>query len=437
MATPSPGAALLAVVTPLVLFHVDYQPGVTLGTGAADVDVHLSDVLLLVLGIAVLARLARRGPAPLRPGLPVWILAGGLLAWIGVATLHPLLSDRDYAFAQHLVTAAKFAEYAVLALAVPVLARTRDELELLLGAIAGWAALATAVGLAQFAGLDVFDAWAAGRRQPSFLGHHDFAALAGCAFAIGLAGLVFRRHRNLGAAACAAGLLGLLLSGSVAGLLGIVAALAAAALVALLRRTGIRAVAAAAAAVAVTGLLLVAFRGNDLDDFLRFTGVLSQDQEQVKADRGVETYSHRSLLAYLGVRIWADHPVAGAGWQASGEYDLVSEYLPDARARFPELPDEAFPLPGRRYGVQNAWVQALADLGLVGFALFAALLGTGLWLAGRRALLTGDWTALAAAGMLLVVGAVWTAQGLVAALALDTLTWVALGLAAAVPAPEP
>ena len=62
------------------------------------------------------------------------------------------------------------------------------------------------VGVLQFFGvLGDLDDTPAGRRKPSFLGYHDFAALSGCAFAIGLAGLVFRTHRTLGAAACAAG----------------------------------------------------------------------------------------------------------------------------------------------------------------------------------------------------------------------------------------
>jgi hypothetical protein len=108
----------------------------------------------------------------------------------------------------------------------------------------------------------------------------------------------------------------------------------------------------------------------------------------------------------------------------------VSPYLSDARKRFPDVPAEAFPAPGRRYGVQNAWVQSLADLGAIGFLLFAGLLGAGVWLALRGAIGAGAWTSLAAAGILLVAAAVWTAQGLVAALALDSLTWLGLGLAA-------
>lgn len=429
LAIPSPGAALLAAATPLVLFHVDYQPGFTIGTGAADVDVVLSDFVLLVLGIAVAARLARAGPHPLLHGRPVWLLAGAFLGWIAISTLQPLASSREYAFSQHAVTAAKFAEYAVLALAVPVLARRREELELVLGVIAGWAALATAVGLIQFAGLDVFGAWPAGYRQPSFLGHHDFAALSGSALAIGTAALVFRKHKLLAAAACAAGALGLVLSGALAGLLGVLAMVVAAAIVVLRRRESLRPLATIGAGIAVAAIALVTFRGNDLDDFLRFAGLRGTAERTQAA--GVETYSHRTLLAYLGLRIWSDHPVLGAGWQASGEYSLVSRYLPDARERFPSVPAEAFPAPARRYGVQNAWVQALADLGAVGFLLFAGLLTAGVALGLRAAIDAGAWTGLAAAGILLVTAAVWTAQGLVAALALDSLTWLGLGFAAA------
>ena len=427
MATPSPGAALLAAVTPLVLFHVDYQPGVSLGSGTTDVDILLSDVLIGVLAVVVAVRLARDGWGVLRPGLLLWALTAAFLTWIAVATVHPLLGG-DYAFGEHAVTAAKYAEYAVIALAVPVLARRGEERELLLAVVAGWGILAAAVGLAQFAGLDVFDAWAAGRRQPSFLGHHDFAALSGATFAVGASALVFQKHKLAAAAACTGGAVGLLVSGSVAGLLGVLATLAVVGLVALRRGNGLRTVAALAAGVAVTGLALVAFRGNDLDDFLRFTGILSAREETTAT--GVETYSHRTLLAYLGLRLWADHPVVGAGWQASGEYDRIEPYLADARARFPDVPDEAFPTPGRRYGVQNAYVQALADLGAVGGLLLAALLGAAAWLGTRRAL-RGSWAAAAAAGIVLVAAAVLTAQGLVAALALDTLTWLGIGLVAA------
>jgi O-antigen ligase len=230
-----------------------------------------------------------------------------------------------------------------------------------------------------------------------------------------------------------AGGVGLTVSGSIAGVLGILGVLVAAALVVLLRRrSAAKTLAIASAGAAVVAVLVVALRGNDLDDFLRFTGVLSERPQQ----RGVETYSHRTLLAYLGLRIWIDHPVVGAGWQASGEYRLVSRYLPDAHRRFPDVQEQAFPAPDRQYGVQNAFVQALADLGVVGLALFAGLLAAGIWIAERRALRADAWVSLAAAGIVLVTAGVWTAQGLLAALGVGSLMWLGLGTAASVPADE-
>ncbi len=88
------------------------------------------------------------------------------------------------------MTAAKFAEYALLAVAVPLLVRRPADIQPLLWALAVWAIAASAVGLLQFAGVPIFDAWKAGWRQPSFVGHHDLAALCGVAFAIGTTGIV-------------------------------------------------------------------------------------------------------------------------------------------------------------------------------------------------------------------------------------------------------
>ena len=42
-----------------------------------------------------------------------------------------------------------------------------------------WSLVASSVALVQFFGVDVFDAWPPGWRQPSFLGHSDLAALSG------------------------------------------------------------------------------------------------------------------------------------------------------------------------------------------------------------------------------------------------------------------
>ena len=94
-------------------------------------------------------RLARSGAGLLRGSSPFWVAAGAFLGLdrrehVAPAPLRPRLRLRAA-----LITAAKFGEYAILAPAVRARSRrTRDERELLLGAIAGWASRPTAVGLA-------------------------------------------------------------------------------------------------------------------------------------------------------------------------------------------------------------------------------------------------------------------------------------------------
>ncbi len=58
-------------------------------------------------------------------------------------------------------------------------------------------------------------------------------------------------------------------------------------------------------------------------------------------------------------------------------------YLAAARRRFNQ-PAEAFPSPAHRWGVQNAYVQSLADLGILGLVAFLAALLVPRRLAARR-----------------------------------------------------
>src|SRR5207237_5481233 len=132
---------------------------------------------------------------------------------------YPLLQDETYRWRSHLVTAGKFAEYGLLALAVPLLVRSRQRLEPALLALITWSAAATVVGVVQFFGGNLAGGWPAGRRQPSFLGHHDFAALSGAALAVALVHIAVRQRLVPTAAAVTAapaGTTGLIVSGSTA-----------------------------------------------------------------------------------------------------------------------------------------------------------------------------------------------------------------------------
>jgi O-antigen ligase len=108
--------------------------------------------------------------------------------------------------------------------------------------------------------------------------------------------------------------------------------------------------------------------------------------------------------------------------------------LPALHREFPNTPPQAFPSPQHPYGVQNAYVQALSDLGVVGLVLFLGALLTPLTLGGAR-LLRGspDVSALVPVSWLLVTMGVLTAIGLVAGIPLDAMLWIAAGLCAAPP----
>jgi O-antigen ligase len=220
-------------------------------------------------------------------------------------------------------------------------------------------------------------------------------------------------------------------AGAIASVLGLVTALAALAVVLVIRRelsTRRAAVAAGVALVVVAGA--IAIRGSDLDAFARFLGA-KPGTEQPHATK-IQTYAHRTLLAWLGFEIWKDHPVVGVGWEGSAEPANFEPYLPAARARFPDESPDAFPSRDehRRYGVQNVWVQALADLGVVGLALLVALFAAAAWTAARPTVRLGSVPALVGLGWIAVLVWLWTAQGFIAGIPLDALTWLGFGLGA-------
>jgi O-antigen ligase len=428
-----PASVVLAAAIPFLFFHIDFQPGFTVDVGSLSAHAVLSDFAVLAVAVTALVAGVRHGFAPLRAGWPVWV-AGGLFCLLaGAASLYPRIWDDAYDVSTHAVTAAKFGEYALLAPAVPLLLRSARDLELVLGTMVVWASAAALVGVLQIFGVDIFDAWTPGRRQPSFLGHYDLAALCGAALLLVLAVLALRPEvalpRWLLIAAGVGGAVGVTVSGSAAAGLGLAAATAGLLLLAAyLRRLTLRRALASVGIVGAVAVGILVMRGGDVDQFVRFLGIREHDPS---AQENVQTYVQRTMLAYIGWQVFLDHPVAGAGWQSSAKEEQVyGDYLDDARREFPDTPEEAFPSPDKPYGIQNAYIQALADLGLIGFALLLATFAAGLWLTARTALRGSLPGALAGAWLLLAMGT-WTAVGLVAGVPLDALTWIALGLAAA------
>jgi O-antigen ligase len=429
------GPIVLALAVPAIFLHITYQPAVHIGVGSTTIGFELSDAAVLAVGLAAFLEGRRHGFGALRPGRWIWLLGALFLLDVAVATFHPLLWQDHYRFLTHLVTAAKFAEYGLLALALPLLLRGRREANVLLWALVAWSAAASVWGLLQFAGVvNEFEGRRPLQREPSFVGIHDLAALSGVALAVALAVLALGPRdsgdRLLAWIGGASGSVGLVLSAAIAGALGIV--IAGVVAVVLARRLGrfeaMRgSVAIALAFVTAVGVLVM--RNGAITDFFHSAGI----GHEAKPSKYVESEVHRSLLAYIGIRMFADHPIAGVGWQGSEELENYGPYLDDAHRRFPHEPAEAFPSPQHAWGVQNAYLQVLTDLGTLGLVLLVALFAAGVFLAGRATLRAPpELVVPALCGLLwLVVAAgVWNGLGLVAGIPLDAVTWLAFGLAA-------
>jgi len=402
----------LALAIPFLFLHIKYQPGVRVPLGSTHLGLELSDLAVLVVALTALREGLRNGFARLRPGLSLWVAAALLIVWIFVRSQS----------LTHAVTAAKFAEYALLAVSLPLIIRRREQYEFVAGAIVAWSVVATAFALLQIFGVDIAAAWPAGRRQPSFLGHSDFAALSGLALAIGLAGVLLTR-RAIAWVGVASGVIGLMLAGATAGLLGTIGG-AIALLAAILRRRPLvlRDFVVTGGCVALVAAGVLTLRAGDFEQLLRFLHLKGRETQS----NNIQTYSHHALLAYVGYRIWRDHPVAGAGWQSSTEPETVDPVLPAAHRKFPDVAPLAFPTRAHEWGVQNAYVQAAADLGLIGLVLWLAPFAIALVLALGANAPPG---AVAAFTVMAALG-VWLGQGLVAGIPLDAATWLGFGLAA-------
>jgi O-antigen ligase len=89
------------------------------------------------------------------------------------------------------------------------------------------------------------------------------------------------------------------------------------------------------------------------------------------ADLSGGSFAERLMIAYAGLQIFLDSPVVGVGWQATtSEAIITSPHLLTAvTGSFPHLESEMFFVKAAT-SLHNMYIQFLAELGVIGFALF-------------------------------------------------------------------
>jgi hypothetical protein len=425
----SPESLILVAAIPLIFLHPTYQPSFTRG----GVSWNLTDLAIGAVVLAAIVRLLRHSTRRtfFRSHL-VWVALGLFLAWALASLLWAQANDPAYPTGTRFVSALKLVEFALLAPATAAVVRSAPERRALVTGVVAWSCFLSAVALLQFLGLvNEFEGRRPGQREPSYIGVHELGALSAAVLSIGFAAIAVRRWRVESKIAIAAGSLGVVLAAAldaVGG--GVAAAVISAAAGSKRRAMTLRRGAVLSVIVVAVALASLTLRASAVSAFLQFLGVRPASTETTSH---VQSYAHRTLLAYIGVRIWLDHPVVGAGWQESLEPGGFAPYLPAAHRRFPDEPAAAFPSREHPWGVQNGVIQTLSDLGVVGLALLGGALVAGARIAWRAATGQDDERANSGAialGWLIASAAVFTGTGLLPGSSIEALLWLSLGLAA-------
>ncbi|HEY2326974.1 MAG TPA: O-antigen ligase family protein [Gaiellaceae bacterium] len=425
----SPAALVLAGAVPFVFLHPHYQPHVAFGR----VDADLSDFAILAAVLAALWDAHARGRGPLGAGRAIWPPLAAFLLLLLLSLSWARYSDHHYTVGNHLVSALKFIEYALLAPAAALILRRAADRRVFLWAVALWVSFLTLIAALQFLGfVNEFQGRRPVQREPSYIGIHDLGAIAGAAVSFLFAAILVPPARRRAIVAGVAGALGVALAAALDAIGGMIVAAAALWLLAARRfRVGARRGLLLAGICAIVTVAAVSLRSSSIVSFLRFLGV---KPETTQTTGHVQTYAQRVLLSYIGIRIWLHNPVVGAGWQESHQAHSYEPILPAARRQFRSQPTYAFPSPAHEWGVQNGIVQTLSDLGIVGLALLALAIGAALRLLTRVALRAPPELAreaLLGIGWLIIAIAVFTGTGLLPGVTVDAQLWLGLGLAVA------
>lgn len=378
----SPRFALLIATLAFCLVRARNQPGLDLSIGSTTATVVPADVLLLALACVAVWTIVDAGfPPGSKPAIASAVAFCLLVLGTGLA-------NGSAAF----VAGAKLTELAALGLGAAVLVRTRLQLEAIVDVLILFTILADAVGAVRFV--------THGGRQPSFLGEHDFAALATLPLLYGLVRLFSGGGRARTAVAIVAGAVGCILGAALASLVGLY--LGALAILLVVWRRGWwdwRRVAAMAVVVGAVTAATLTIRAGDLGFIQTWFG-----KQESRPGQYAASWSQRLIYAYVGGRVFLAHPLIGTGWYGELPPKTFVAYLPAARRRFSDQPRNYFPPASKSFIPQQTWDQILYELGLLGAAAALALLIS----LGRSSVRAARW----ASGLASPLPAAWLAASI-------------------------
>jgi hypothetical protein len=348
----SPSFALLAVTLAFCLVRARDQPSLDVTLGGTTVSIVPGDVLLAALALVCLGAIVTRG-LDRRLWLPI-----GAAAAFSVILVASAAVNGSAAF----VAGVKVTELSALGLGTALLVRSRGQFEALIDLLLGFTLAADAIGAVRFI--------TSGGRQASFLGEHDFAALATLPLLYGLVLVFDDRHRSRAALALAAGGIGCVLGAALASLLGLYLGVAALVVVAWRRgRVTIARLAIIAGVVGVVTAGTLVIRAGDLGFLQAWFG-----KPETRPGQYAASWSQRLIYAYVGGRVFVAHPVLGTGWWGELPPKEFARYVPAARRRFTDQPPNYFPPTDKPFIPQQTWDQILYELGIVGGAAMLATL---------------------------------------------------------------
>lgn len=424
---------VLATATVLSLIRSIDQPSFTVDLAGSEVEFVLADAALAVLAGFCGQRLLGSRSLP-RPAHALAIAAAAFSAWLFISSA----ANGTTA----VVAAAKLLEYGLLALGIVLFVRRRLQLWLLVAVLVGFTVVAVGYGVLTFFDAPLVDSRFPGRRQPSFLGEHDLAAVSTMTLAFALTALFVPNHRlgRLPLVAGIAGAVGVILGAAVAGLLGLYLAVGAILVVAIARREAAkRPIVVSLAVTAAITIGVLSLRSGDLGAFLRSVGI---GERQDDPFGNAASWNERLIDAYIGGRIFLDNPVVGTGWHGELPPEEWARYLDDVRARFPDQPESYFPSADDVFIPQQTYDQVLYELGVVGALLFLVLAFVTVRTAARvaRAWPRGDpdevaaylpaaWVAALAGGL--------TGAALFGGIPLAAIFWITIGVTALAPSLAP